>query len=64
MNPIFLFRSSARRSTKIASISWPTLVMGLLLTAATFGLNSCGTARGFGSDVEKTGEKIEEAATR
>lgn len=26
--------------------------------------SSCSTARGFGQDVEKTGDKIQEAATR
>ncbi|MFT4175737.1 MAG: entericidin A/B family lipoprotein [Luteolibacter sp.] len=28
------------------------------------GMTSCSTARGFGRDVEKTGEKIQDASTR
>ncbi len=33
-------------------------VVGLLLV--TVGLNACNTAEGFGRDVEKAGEKIQE----
>ncbi len=44
--------------------SWPTALAAVLLIAGSFGLNSCGTARGFGSDVQKTGDKIEDAASR
>ena len=64
MNPILLLRASACRLSTRSHASWPVWLLGLVLLAGSFGLNSCGTARGFGSDVEKAGEKIEEAATR
>ena len=64
MNPIFLLHTCARRSAGKSFFNWPTIVLGVTLAAATVGITSCGTARGFGSDVEKAGEKIEEAASR
>jgi predicted small secreted protein len=42
----------------------PTLiVLGLVLITALV-VAGCNTARGFGKDVEKTGEKIQEKASR
>lgn len=38
------------------------LAVAIVLTM--FLANSCSTARGFGQDVEKTGDKIQEAATQ
>jgi predicted small secreted protein len=64
MNPIFLFHPCARRSAGKSFFSVSVIVLGLTLTIATLGLSSCGTARGFGSDLERAGEEIEEAASR
>lgn len=64
MNPILLLRSSVCRLPEKRHFFWPVWVLGLVLLTGSFSLSSCGTARGFGSDVEKAGEKIEEAATR
>lgn len=41
-----------------------TLVVAACFSTALLALNSCATARGFGSDVETVGENIEDAATR
>ncbi|WP_035609544.1 hypothetical protein [Haloferula sp. BvORR071] len=71
MNPILLRKCNVCRLPDKAVVSWPAWVAALLLLGASFGLNSCGTARGFGDDVQtaahgvhKAGEKIEDAATR
>jgi predicted small secreted protein len=64
MNPILLLRYSVCRLPEKRHASWPAWVLGLALVAGSFTLNSCGTARGFGSDVEKAGDKIQDAATR
>jgi predicted small secreted protein len=64
MNPILLLRSSVCRLPEKRHIFWPAWVLGLVLLTGSFSLTSCGTARGFGSDVEKAGEKIEDAASR
>ncbi len=64
MNPILVFRSLTSRSTRTSRGPWPLVILGVCLSFITLGLSACGTARGFGQDVEKTGEKIEEAASR
>ena len=64
MNPILLPKSNVCGLTHKVAITWPAWVIALILLGASFGLNSCGTARGFGNDVQKAGEEIEEAATR
>lgn len=64
MNPILLFRTSACRPSNRLVPTWPGVLACVILAAAMLGLSSCGTARGFGNDVQKTGEKIEDAATR
>jgi predicted small secreted protein len=64
MNPILLFRSLVPRSAPSSRGAWPLVVAGVCLGFVTFGLSACGTARGFGQDVEKVGDKIEDAATR
>ena len=63
MNPILLLKCNACRLPKTA-IAWPAWVAAALLLAASFGLNSCSTARGLGQDIQKGGEKIEDAARR
>lgn len=63
MNPIFLTKTRCRHSTAtpcrfslIAAGAAALLLAGLI--------SSCATAKGFGQDVEKTGDKIQEAASR
>jgi predicted small secreted protein len=71
MNPILLLKSNVCGLPRKLMIAWPAWVIALILFGASLGLNSCGTARGFGDDVQtaghgvhKAGEKIEEAASR
>jgi len=66
MNPILLFNNSCkcRSSADLKRMPVRLALLALALGSLTAGLNSCATARGFGRDVEKTGEKIEEAASR
>lgn len=64
MNPILLLKSNVCGLPGKAIATWPAWIAALLLLGASFGLNSCSTARGFGNDVQKAGEKIEDAATR
>ena len=63
MNPILISKTNCKTTPK------PTVRRALLLTGASLILiagasSSCSTARGFGQDVEKTGDKIQNAATR
>jgi predicted small secreted protein len=64
MNPILLFDTFVCRSSEVVRLPVRLVLLALLLGSVTVGLNSCATARGFGQDVETTGEKIEEAASR
>ncbi|MCW1887048.1 entericidin A/B family lipoprotein [Luteolibacter flavescens] len=64
MNPIFLSNSFVCRSSEVIRLRFRPVLIALCLGGVTLGLNSCATARGFGQDVEKTGNKIEEAASR
>ena len=64
MNPILLFDTFVCRSSEVVRLPVRLVLLALLLGSVTVGLNSCATAKGFGQDVERTGEKIEEAATR
>ena len=63
MNPILLFDTFVCRLEAVR-LPLRLILVALLLGSVTVGLNSCATARGFGQDVETTGEKIEEAASR
>lgn len=63
MNPIIISKTNCQTSNK------PMLRRLMLATGASILLiagasTSCSTARGFGRDVEKTGDKIQEAAVR
>jgi predicted small secreted protein len=61
MNPILIAKSPCRNS-KQSPFRLFLIVAGasaLLLAGLT---SSCATTRGFGQDVEKTGDKIQEAA--
>lgn len=63
MNPILIPQTRCQTSKK-TPVRVLALAIGtgvLILAGAT---TSCGTARGFGSDVEKTGDKIQDAASR
>lgn len=63
MNPILLTKTRCRHST--ASPCRISLIAAGAATLLLVGLaSSCSTAKGFGKDVEKTGDKIQEAASR
>lgn len=40
-----------------------SVIVSLTLITSIFALTACNTTRGFGQDVEKVGEEIEEAAS-
>ena len=61
MNPILITKTNCR--FKFLPIPLMALATGTLLLIAGVS-TSCSTARGFGQDVEKTGDKIQDAATR
>lgn len=61
MNNILLPLRSFRRSKSNSSTSAWSITFGCLMLAfGCVGLSSCGTARGFGHDVEHVGEEIQE----
>lgn len=61
MNPVILLPQFCRSTA-------PVFVRVVLLSAIAVGLavsaSSCSTTYGLGKDIEKTGDKIQEAATR
>lgn len=61
MNPILIIFSQCNAGTRFAGRL--LLLAGVILAFAA-GSSSCGTTRGLGEDIEKTGDKIQEAATR
>jgi predicted small secreted protein len=63
MNPIIISKLNCQHSkpSKIRVFAIATGAAMLLVAGAT---SSCSTARGFGQDVEKTGDKIQDAAAR
>ena len=61
MNPIIIARTACQ--SKQSPIRLLTIAAGALLLIAGVS-TSCSTANGFGRDVEKTGNKIQNAATR
>lgn len=60
MNPILLFRSLIPRSTRASRGPWPLVIAGVCLSFVTLGLGACG----FGQDIGKAGNKIEDTAAR
>lgn len=61
MNPIFIIQHAcAFRSRNIGGFLF--LAAAILTLAA--GSSSCSTTYGLGKDIEKTGDKIQDAATR
>lgn len=63
MNPILISKSNCKTTPK-SSLRRMALLAGASLILIGGASTSCSTARGFGQDVEKTGDKIQEAATR
>lgn len=62
MNPILITKTNCQtKSTPVRRFAYVAGAAMLLLSGAT---TSCSTARGFGQDVEKTGDKIQDAAVR
>lgn len=61
MNPIFIAKTSCRASEK-STLRVFAITAGAALLLIAGATTSCGTTRGFGRDVEKTGEKIQNAA--
>jgi predicted small secreted protein len=63
MNPIIILKSNCKQSnpSKVRVYALAAGAAVILLAGAT---SSCSTARGFGQDVEKTGDSIQDAATR
>jgi predicted small secreted protein len=62
MNPILIFKSNCQNSKPSTARRYGMLIGVSLLVIAGFS-SSCSTARGFGRDVEKTGDKIQNAAS-
>ncbi len=63
MNPILISKTNCQSSNR-ASIRRFAIITGASLIIIAGASSSCGTANGFGRDVEKTGDKIQNAATR
>ncbi len=61
MNPIIIPTSRCHISVK-STVRHFVLAACVIAVAGTW--SSCSTARGFGQDVEKTGDKIQNAAVR
>lgn len=62
MNPILISKTNCQSSKKTTIRQFGILAGVSLLLLAGFS-TSCSTARGFGRDIEKTGDKIQEAAS-
>jgi predicted small secreted protein len=61
MNPIIISKSNCQK-VQTSSVRLLTLAAGALLLVAG-ATTSCSTTKGFGRDVEKTGDKIQNAAS-
>lgn len=64
MNPTLIPRLSCRPKRAASRFSFSFLAGLSLLLFGAAGLSSCATTRGLGQDVQKVGDKIEEAAHR
>ena len=62
MNPILIAKTNCRKSNSTVHVL--ALAAGAALLVIAGATTSCSTARGFGQDVEKTGDKIQNAAAR
>lgn len=63
MNPIIISKTNCK-SSKHSTTRFYLIAAGASLLLVAGATSSCGTARGFGQDVEKTGDHIEHAASR
>ncbi|MES2474985.1 MAG: entericidin A/B family lipoprotein [Verrucomicrobiota bacterium] len=63
MNPILISKTNCKSNTK-PNFRRVALLAGASLLLIAGASTSCSTARGFGQDVEKTGDKIQDAAAR
>lgn len=61
MNPILITFSQCTAGTRFAG---RLLLFAAVILAFAAGSTSCSTTRGLGEDIETTGDKIQEAATR
>lgn len=61
MNPIIISKANCK-NVKTSSVRALTLAAGALMLIAG-ATTSCSTTKGFGRDVEKTGDKIQNAAS-
>lgn len=43
-------------------MSWLRILVLTIATSSLFGLSACNTVEGMGKDIQKAGEKIEDAA--
>ena len=57
-------KATIHSSRKSSSTRFTVMTVGALILIAAGMSTSCATTRGFGQDVEKTGDKIQEAASR
>jgi len=60
MNPIYLNKTVSCASTK-SPVRWFVIAASAAMIIA-LGASSCATSKGFGQDVEKVGDKIQNAA--
>ena len=62
MNPILIAKTSCQSPTKpVGRVA--AIIAGAALLILAGATTSCSTTRGFGQDVEKTGDKIQRAAS-
>lgn len=63
MNPIIIHHSGLPRFQRFGRMVYLATFAAVILTFAA-GSSSCRTTQGLGQDIEATGDKIQEAATR
>ncbi len=63
MNPILISKTNCHSNNR-SSIRRFAIVAGASLLILAGASSSCSTANGFGRDVERTGDKIQDAASR
>ena len=63
MNPILITMTHCRPATQSPGRVFMMAAAASVILLAGF-TGSCATTRGFGQDVEKTGDKIQEAASQ
>lgn len=63
MNPLILLTAPCQKSN-LSTVRRFAMTAGISLLVLAGVSPSCSTTRGLGQDVEKTGEKIQDAASR